>query len=651
MTSLFPHFLPLRELDRWLRATFDEAGPIHVCGARLRSSTIFDILELRDITANTVRLKLPRNAPSDRKFSTPGKDWAGLWAPALVAAGVISPVVDPLRLHDLLHEKRRIRLCCDTNALAGGVLSWLQIVLDGCADVVTSAVVDRELAAWPDRKHTGGRDFWSARTIDHWARRTQYRLARRFVEAPPARVVVERLSPEQGALVLAKFRDEGDSKSPDADVLLVELARSLVRDQPRNARVIFLTGDRNNARTATGALGPENVLFAAADDSRTRAVIRDNAIAARGWWSPDVGLGSVSQPSVSHLLWSLLAVCDVLVLRSSLACFRLELKSAVPTGSPSDWADPWLAITSEVTSAAGAEGAVPEAQTSTFRGGTSVIGDPATKEEDALPSLALRPEPSVTEFPVVDVDNWLLPPQELRTSAQGAAASWRPNPTIFFAELLRLLGRIEDMPAVDERYKEVRRILAALGASDATGGPGTRLELYRQAWDAADHDWFHAEFLSLPGYRQTVDELEELGSPKERQRDQIAMARALGQVARLARGEPWKRGDRPVRSAELIAALGRWLPQPGSTLSCAEIAQRAAAELKLTPFRFERAMIALWQSEPQVPFEARTGGSVEEGYAEQVIVMGGKTVAFTPVDPQQLRFGRATSVRFITRVR
>jgi hypothetical protein len=33
-------------------------------------------------------------------------------------------------------------------------------------------------------------------------------------------VVIDRLSPEQGALMLAKLRDETEGKSPDADPLL-----------------------------------------------------------------------------------------------------------------------------------------------------------------------------------------------------------------------------------------------------------------------------------------------------------------------------------------------------------------------------------------------------------------------------------------------
>ena len=47
--------------------------------------------------------------------------------------------------------------------------------------------------------------------------------------------------------MLEKLRDESPNlkKSPDADALMVELARGLIRDQARNARVLFLTGDRS----------------------------------------------------------------------------------------------------------------------------------------------------------------------------------------------------------------------------------------------------------------------------------------------------------------------------------------------------------------------------------------------------------------------
>lgn len=633
--------IPLRDLDLHLSAVFSEnEAPILVRGARVRGRP-FDVMRIRDITANTVQILLGRTAPADKGFGEPNKDWASIWSPVLVAAGILAPMIDSIRLQDLLHEKRRIRLCCDTNALAGGVLSWLQIVLDGCADVVTSAVVDRELAAWPERDATGGRDFWGARTLGGWGRRTQYRLARRFIEAPPPRVVVERLSPEQGALVLAKFRDETSGKSPDADVLLVELARSLVRDQPRNARVVFLTGDRNNARTATGALGPENVLFAAADDTRTREAIRGQICAARGWWSPDVGLGSVGQPAISHLLWSLMAACDVLELHSGNHIVSLENHSDVPRGAPSDWADPWLMFTR-----AHRPNTPP----------ASVRPPPPPASTPPPPPPTSTPPPSRTGSPPNAPPNdehggWLLFPQPVRPLLGDASPSWRTNPTVFFIELLRLLGRIPIQDAVDQRYKEVRRILTALDVRDSDGNAGPRLKAYGDAWDQNDHDFFHAELLALPGYRNAIEALGGEGALGERQRDQIAMARALGQVARFERRRPWVRGDAPIRLSALTEALMRWLPEKDSTLACAELAFHASNELGLTPFRFERAMILLWEKDPTQPFEGRSGGSVEDGFAEMVISMGTNKVEFMPVDPHQLRFGRAAPVRFITRTR
>jgi hypothetical protein len=709
--------LRVAELDDWWRRTFRKRHELIRVTGDFRPATShrseLDLVEFGGRNADTVRILVPPSTPvpatghklRSSEFSQKDDNgWWNGWASVFVAAGLAAPAVDPVRLADLVRDPRRIRFCCDTNALAGGVVSWLLVFLGQRADVVTSAVVDRELAAWPDRHLKA---FWPGKTTDVWSLRTQYRLARRIVEAPPLGVVVDRLSPEQGALMLAKLRDEQKlAKSPDADVLLVELARALVRDQPRNARVVFLTGDRSNARTATGALGAENVLYAAADSDRARQL--HNKIVARGAWRPEGPLGSVQVPAVASLLWDLLAPCDRLIVRTTTQQVEITTCTTIPRGAPSDWADPWVEV-HELPPPTRAVSVGPGPQRNPGTVPLSSAGEHVTASNDDLIKLAkvrasflhilnlvsllqgkgkeMEETPSVlpgsapqfsrgAEDPFLasmasvlppvggtaeqganaDVTEWLLPPLDVGTSLDLPPGT-RPSPGMIFPVLVKAFGGGDFLGAhkySDTTLDEARRILNALGALDAEGRPGVRIDVFRAAWMRRDHDWFHAEMRRLPGYAAALAFVR--GHPgasrTSRQEAHVSMARALGQVARLDRlGGALVVGDAPVRRSELLDALDRWLPRPGATLETTELCKLAASELSLTPARFERAMELLWAAGSGVQFEGRTGGTVVPGFAERVIALGTISVQFRALAPGDLSFGRSGPVRFVTRVR
>ena len=706
--------LRVATLDDWWKATFSDrrelikiAGDFRP-GAEPHQGTI-DLVELGGSDADTVRILVPPSAPIPGSRQRPKtcqfsqKDdngWRNGWASVLVSAALAAPIVDPVRPADLVHDPRRIRFCCDTNALAGGVISWLLVFLGPRADIFTSAVVDRELAAWPDR---WGVAFWSAKTLEAWSMRTQYRLARRLIEAPPSGVVVDRLSPEQGALMLAKLRDEQRlAKSPDADVLLVELARSLVRDQPRNARVVFLTGDRNNARTATGALGAENVLYAAADSERVRPSY--NQIVTRGAWRPDGALGAVHVPTVSSLLWALLAPCDRLLVQTDKQRWQLIACASIPRGAPSDWADPWIEVRDlpaptravsiqrvpliprevptvpQVPQVAEDPCSAPrasllailQAPAQSFirllRAKEALGSSPAVSSFPEVPSAAggpiLASAPSVVSAPTAQVElaapsgaeDWLLPAVEVG-SLLNLPPGVRPSPSMIFPLLAAVLGGPDVLNMrkhSDTTLEEARRILRAVGAIDAEGGPGSRVGAFRAAWQRRDHDWFHAEMRRLPGYAAVLAFVRANPSAprNSRQESHLSMARALGQVARLDKiGGALVVGDAPVRTSQLLNALDRWLPRPGATLDTTELCRRAGADLSVTPARFERAMELLWAGGSGVQFEGRTGGTVVPGFAERVIALGPIAPQFRALASGDLSFGRSGPVRFVTRIR
>ncbi|MDP3209445.1 MAG: hypothetical protein Q8M65_09885 [Rhodoglobus sp.] len=661
----------LATLDEWIEGTFGRRERITVRGGFRGggpTSVGTDLLELDGPEASTVRILLSRKAtlkPVDEKaadveFSEKAggsENWWSVWASVLASSMLVTPVVDAIRLGDLLREPRRLRFFCDTNAFASGVAAWILHALEGQGDLVTSAVVDREFAAWPDRE----RHFWKAKTLDIWALRTSYRLGRRLTETPPRGVIVDRLSPDQGALMLSKLRDETEGedgrrrKSPDADMLLIELARGWIRDQPRNARVVYLTGDRNNARAATNALGAENVLFAAADSAQ--AARAQGRVVARGWWRPGEPLGASVVPTTSRLLWDFLSACDYLVLKSAGQQWKIKSVQLVPGGVPSDWEDPWVEVVR--FRPPGSQGVLPPAVPGSAPPAVPASVPPATAtgSDEALPPprpAEGRGRSKTARGPVTT--SWLLPPVPPRPSLAGKPSA-RPFPSTYFPTLWQAISGktspdlAESSPAIQ---REVLGLLTVLEATDSSGAPGTRIEEFRRAWGDADLDWLHGEMLRLPGYCRAIEALRagQEADPPSSGRAQISLARSLGQVARLTpRGAADVVGDAPIEHDALLATLERWLPRRGDTLSTNDLCRLALDELKLTPTRFERAMQLLWARNPEIPFDGQTGGTVVPGHAEQVVVLHKNGYEFTEIAPGNLSFGRSAPVRFVGRIR
>lgn len=651
-----PLRIPLTNLDDWWTDTLSQRT-VRIAGG-FRGQGRDDIpnlplLDLKASPASTARLLIPKepplvtdgspNAAQFDKVDSAKATWWGGWSKVLSATALVPPVVDPKRLTELLQESRRLRFYCDTNALAGGVADWLLFLFQGRADLVTSAVVDRELAAWPDRENA----LWHAKTVERWARRTQYRLARRITENPPPGVVIDRLSPEQGALMLAKLRDETEGKSPDADTLLIELARGLMRDQPRQARNIYLTGDRNNARAATSALGPEHVLFAVADSDMARKHL--GTLAVPGWWSPNGPLGSVRLQPPSRILWSLLAACDFLRLETDGAGWLLQPALSVPRGVPSDWSEPWLEITQlSIPKSPGSSQPVETAPPSST---------PASSPAPQPPSGRRRRRQSVPEG-VSQEPEWLLPPVPVGAPlvVEGAPPF---SSMVFFLLLLRALSGKQGNEGLLVEYPDVirqgtRAYLIALDALDAGGGPGGRLTEFRRAWDTNDLDWFHSELFCLQPYRATIKLIRMGMDPSEQPplEGYVDMARNLGQVAlRMKPGAGLFVGEAPLSTDALLNALARWFPTPGTSLPTMHLCSRAEAELQLTPARFERAMERLWTLHPDIPYEGSTGGTVEPTRGETIVQLSPKTFRLRQVAPEALSFGRSGPVRFITRIR
>ncbi len=711
---------PVRDLSMWMRETLAPREPIRISGG-LRGGHVANgptvaAIELNGVQANAVRLlvgSVPAAVatPSNAEFqSKPKADdrqaeetawWAG-WAKVLTAATMLPPRMDPEALSRLIVERRVVRLFCDTNAVCSGVAEWLMSVLPARTELLTSAIVDKEVMSWADTT----KKLWAAETASGWEARLRFQLARRLTIFPPRETVIDRLSPDQNALMLAQGTDKGGQKSSGADLLFVELARPLIREQPRQACVMFVTGDANLAGAATSALGPEHVLYANADAEAARAA--QGKALTRGFWHPGSGLGSVTMPSPGRMLWTLLGAFTFLELRQGDQGWSLELVERVRNGGPSDWADPWvkiaplavvpaIAVPDPITSAsdpaapsaASAEGHLSDAASSTeiARSHSSYVSTqtlPAAGSSQSAASGDLRvsseqggevlgaetpPAPSPAEASLAtsatppsplssSTDGghvqWLLAPRPVESRLDVLSPSPRPVPKWFFVFVSdACFGKVVEVPDA-EVPAETFRVLQGLEVLDGSGRPGPMAATWRGAWDRNDLDWMHAQLRAAhPGYRRVLELLRDgkEADLSSRQQQFLSLPRALGQVAKvLTRHSPARIGDAPVAFDELDLALDRWLPQPGETLAIAHACENALSELHLTPYRFELALKELWSRHPTYPIESRTSGVAVPTSAESVVQLHPDgSFAHRAVHPGTLTFGGALPVLFLAR--
>ena len=659
------------QLGNWLAENMTAVEPIVVSGG-LRGdfdpqSPVLDALELSGPLGTTVRLLVPapppqekpgsastfllvkkKDGPNDEKvLPDPERYWWDGWAKIFTASALLPPRTDSVRLADVLRDERVLRLFCDTNALASGVAEWFLHVLPSGTQLISSAIADKEIMSWVDRH----KKLYEGSTAETWEARLRYLLARRLTEYPPQHTVIDRLSPDQNALMLAQGTGEGGSKSSQGDLLFVELARPLVREQPRQARVIFLTGDANVARAATSALGPEHVLYANPDTDTLKE--RIGKVVPRGFWHPAGPLGSLSLPSSSRLLWNLLSAFTFLIVKQAERKWLIEPIFNVRYGGPSDWADPWVHI-KELSKPTDDDRAHVPTGSPDLTASAEV-----TKESVLAPQAA--PTPVAMAAPKIEqrepkADAWLLPGIKKEGPADAVTPSPRPAIKPFFGFLsLACFGEMVPLPSA-EVPRETFRVLVALKALNEDGSQGDRITEFKEAWLRNNRDWFHAELMhSHPGYRQVVAQIRagNVKLLKSREAQFVPLIRTLGQAARFpSSSSPIRMGDDPVSFEQLDEALHRWLPHPDTAIRIGDACERAMADLSLTPCRFELALSTLWKRQPDYPVESRTGGEPDRMSPDDVVELNGDgTYELRTVSPSTLTFGGAVPVLFLARRR
>lgn len=668
----------VRDLAEWLANNLDKTKSVVVSGG-IRGEfkelgEAVPVFELGDIYACTVRFIAPKEPPAEMLESTvqekdPEKKkkkeedqrklalpiWVSGWSNILTASTLLTPRADSVRLYDLLQEKRLIRLFCDTNALASGVAEWLVQVLPAGTQLISSAIADKEIMGWADKN----KECIHAKTVAQWDIRLRYQLARRLTEFPPRHTVIDRLSPDQNALMLAQGTDRNGEKSSQGDLLFVELARPIIREQPRQARVVFLTGDTNVARVATSALGPEHVLYA--NPQKAEAQEAFGKVLARGFWHPGRPYGSLSLPSTSRLLWNALSAFTFLTLTQAGRTWVIESVYSVRYGGPSDWADPWVNIR-ELPQASSPQTA-PNVQPVT----PTSVEEPLVHHASTRQTLDVPTKPTIalvnhSEAPIADspprIDQWLLPPPSHDTAyikqTSPIKQSLRLTSPGFFRDMsAACFGKGAEQPT-DEVEKESFRILVGLGVITKEGAHGDQADAFRDAWQRNDRDWIHAKLLDAhPGYNAVVEKVRDgkVDELSAREKNNLVFMRLLGQAANLPKKtSPTRIGDEPVSLLELDKALNVWMPHADASIAVKDACERAMSELSLTPARFEMALERLWKVEPQHAIEGRSGGESPALYAESIVELNPDgTWTQREVSPGVLMFGAKSPILYLWR--
>lgn len=636
--------LTFSDLDNWLAEHLGESK-IELSGA-LRQAASDDkylkVLELggQGLCVGKLDLEMPTlETPPQNKdqkqgiidcpvsifnVSDPLLQYKKAVANVLTAAGFLNIKADPSQLFSTLMETKRVRFVFDTNAMSNGVAHWLVTAMWQSVDVVTSAVVEREIHQWKDRISN-----IEAYLPEDLKTRTNYSLARHFLEKPAAGVSLDRMdTPEQSALLISQQPSKDGKKTPNADILLVEHARSLIRGESRNTRTIYVTGDFATARTAVGALGEHHVLLAITDWEEL--LRREGQYMTRGWWKPGDGLGNINATSLAQVIDIFLSLYSKLQLKVSNKTVTVEYSYSFRGGCPTEWVNPHYLVTTETETLPAVvvephDGTAPQ-QTGGDGGGVA----PAVEELELPTSTKTSKGKSSSKSPKF-------------------APSLRLHSGYFFSKIQAILypNEFREPQSIAQTQEETDRAMYLLGIL-------TDKEVQSQlrtAWERNDLDWFHRLLLNHPGYSNVMHKLSAGERLAHRDFDQIRFARAIGQVTLSPYSSSYILGSQIVPIEVVKNELMYMFNERGKVLSVHEMCSELLPKLHLTPYRFEKylnAIMAIEDEEFQLVPE--TGGSIVPTKADTVVVFDGSNGhRWKEWTWEAFHFGMNRPIRFLRR--
>ncbi len=518
----------------------------------------------------------------------------------LTCAGLLHPRPDARAWREVTRDKPFV-IVADTSAICNGYIHWLCNALwHQRFEVAAMSVVERELAGFADQQ-----DFWK-----DVQKRTIYRVARAATENPPPNLITSRPAlEEKAALMLSKVVTPGQ-KSPDADVLLVELAREILLSESKQVQPLFVTGDRNASRSAMSAMGVDKTLFIESADLELDKPL----YACASYWQPAAGDGCLHILPLSQVIGSLLLLFDSIMLTSDGASYKIS-RATQGKGVPSDWAHPIY----EVESVAGAEARVTT--TPELSGKSSE----ATRQSIAN---GPRSEPSFA-FPV----------------SQGNRLG-----TKYFVEGLNVLLSGSSLPPVgpkEEIRAETFGSLIQLGAATPEGKPIPDSRLLAAV---RKNDWGTVGTLlrDLGGFRKALERFVRGERITSRDEGHLAVARRIGWVIQFSRRDVPRIADNVVESAELLSAVQEIVGARDGAVSLKEIQANLVEFYRISPLLFEQFVMHEGNS-LEFPFVLETGGTAITKEKQMVYHFSTDKVEEREIYADNSRFGGERTYRSVRR--
>ncbi len=524
--------------------------------------------------------------------------------------GTNPPDIDRSAFDNLFKDQNPAILIVDTGALAEGIVTWLvRILWNRHIDIVINSVAEREIFGWADQD-----DFWSKKDPSAWQLRVKYRCARQVSETPILQSMPYHPIPdEKAALMLAKLKTPGQ-KSPDADLLLIEQARSVMRDRNPRSNAFYVTPDRNHARSAVSLLAPQNVLYAMPKPVDSQLPIRGSM----AFWQPATALGSMRLLSPSEFVLTLMLGTRKVVFAKDNNIVEIEYV-VHGSGTPTDWANPSFII----------------------------------RNITNIQAIAVSESPIDIVTPPVgsgDSQDYLLPPINL--SDQKITSAYRPSPSVLLSYFNILLKgeKITFSDPKRELENEVFKLLIALEVIDFNATAQSNsviLEAIRNNnWDVV-----HAHFKRLTGYQKALSIIEKGKHPELTRRDQeqISFARKIGQVAKLSKVEPVLIGDHPLMERQLVDFLESVMPDIGRDYSVMQICRLALETISVSPSRLEIALQKLFQ-QGYACISTETGGTSHRIGLERVWNYNGVEIQELERSIDAFYFGGDRPIRQLRRI-
>jgi len=496
------------------------------------------------------------------------------------AIGLIAPEFDSRNWHEVAKSSSPLCLIADTSAVCNGCVHWIaQALWHRNIEIATMSVVERELFGWADQK-----DLHKDVSL-----RSKYRVARQLSETPLPNVVDRRPAvDEKAALMLAKVKVK-DIKSPDADILLIEQARDLIRSQSPNVQSLFLTGDRQHARSATNVLSAKQVLYCPPPPFN----IDTEVIGSASFWQPAEGEGALNLVPLSRVIWTLLCCCGEIVLALPRGDVQIR-HYRQGLGVPSDFTDPYLEVSDVSTPSA------PSARA------------PTEAKDLCPPSL----RPALIYF--VDSVNQLL---------EG--------------------NRIEPSFETDRNSSDTAKFLECIGAMDDTGLPllnGPFLSAVR----ANDWDKVGDLFERSPSFAAALEKLNRGGKITSSDRPNVALVRKLGWATRMERNGEILLANGKITSEQFLEYIENLVGGSRDSIPFEFICRHILRDLKVSPMRFENLFRQL-NSAGLNPFQWETGGIASGSHSEAVFHFDGTKIVDRLVSAAAFTFGGPRTYRSMRR--